>query len=458
MDHICAEANVQAAEATLAIARRFVGLTEAKAQAAAEAASEAAFRVNILHNDVVCSISGERALLQNYPINVFTNTNTNTTAGGVAGGIGVGVDQNVNVPFAVFHGAAIESGERSTAAGIAATIAMTAASDWKAADIANSHARAHLEACTLRYQKAHMIYLDACEEEEHLLPHVSAACRGTNVMKSHDEMMNPSHSHSHLGPPEEKLWDCVEQVHHSSSSTNGDLLTGPGMYYRDNPAITIVWPKQKQKQRSIIMQEGNDNDNDNTISNNDDDDAESSWREVERLSEEDPSNPVILWQIVKESSSRQEFIVMHRRKFLEQPLDGLTGMSAELYAKNMCIFPPSGTEPASPIHYRTDAKGWIDDVPGTYEYVAHDGFGEKSDRDYVDVKRIAKYPNAVLLWRNRAGVSWRLTPKAFPMLATGNDCPYFKDGYVSCPIVRDFHGDVLYLIGPFGEQYMRVSD
>eukprot|EP00814_Leptocylindrus_danicus_P022406 CAMPEP_0116022088 /NCGR_PEP_ID=MMETSP0321-20121206/10779_1 /TAXON_ID=163516 /ORGANISM="Leptocylindrus danicus var. danicus, Strain B650" /LENGTH=235 /DNA_ID=CAMNT_0003493093 /DNA_START=211 /DNA_END=918 /DNA_ORIENTATION=- len=199
------------------------------------------------------------------------------------------------------------------------------------------------------------------------------------------------------------------------------------------------------------------------------------WREVEQLSAEDPNNPVILWQIVQESSSssssssssrstssqqrgQAKFIVMHRRKFLEQPLDGLTGASAETYAKNACTFPQSGTEPASPIHYRTDVKGWIDDVPGTYEYVGHDGHGEKSKRCYVNVKQVGKHPNATLMWRNRAGISWKLTPKAFPMLATGHDCPYFKEGYISCPIVRDFHGDVLYLVGPFGEQYMRVGD
>ena len=232
----------------------------------------------------------------------------------------------------------------------------------------------------------------------------------------------------HLAPPPLRLgpstnWESIQ--------INGDILSGPGANYRKDPSITVIL---KKKIDTLV------------------------WEDVERLSDADPNNPIVLWQIVKDSSEEKEFLVMHRRKFLEEDLEILTGVSAEIFAKNVHLFQGSNTEPSSPVYFRTDIKGWTDDVPGKYECTYHDDGGYKSDWHHVVVQRDKEtFQTPVLRWTNRAGISWKLTPRSFPMLATGEDCPYFNKGYISCPIVRDLHGKVIYLVGPSGERYLRTD-
>mmetsp|Transcript_12609 Transcript_12609/g.18920 ORF Transcript_12609/g.18920 Transcript_12609/m.18920 type:complete len:481 (+) Transcript_12609:417-1859(+) len=395
MEKISAEASAVATEATLTAAKAFYRSAEANAHSIAESASAAAFVVDTLQTKI---FNTSEVALSEMKIDAFSNWAEEKA-------------------ISMFNKAAIKSGELSTAAGLSASIAAKAAEDMATAVEADTKALNHLRDCTRVYKEALAIYTDACDTETRAMTHAKFACQGTKIIKS----LHLSPPPLQLGPSEN--WESIQN--------NGDILSGPGANYRKDPSLTVIL---KKKVDTLV------------------------WEDVERLSDADPNNPIVMWQIVENTSEGKELLVMHRRKFLEEDLSDLNGVSAEIYAKNAHIFKGSNMEASSPIYFRTDIKGWTDDVTGTYECTYHDNGGGKSDWHHVVVQRDEEnLQKSVFKWTNRAGVSWKLTPHSFPMLATGEDCPYFNKGYISCPIVRDLHGKVVYLVGPSGEHYKRIN-
>ena len=89
-----------------------------------------------------------------------------------------------------------------------------------------------------------------------------------------------------------------------------------------------------------------------------------------------------------------------------------------------------------------------------------------NDQHYVAVtsggrRGVHAQPRALRLdsqlhWSNRAGESWRLTPRADGDFDVGEECPYYEGGYTVCKVVTEvYNGSTLVtsLLGPSGETY-----
>eukprot|EP00755_Sulcionema_specki_P002175 Sspe_Gene.118210::Locus_111052_Transcript_1_1_Confidence_1.000_Length_902::g.118210::m.118210 len=94
-----------------------------------------------------------------------------------------------------------------------------------------------------------------------------------------------------------------------------------------------------------------------------------------------------------------------------------------------------------------------EDLPqcvGRFECHMYDK-GGKNDWHYVTITETAPEE---YLWRNKAGVEWKLKGTADPnVLAVGRDCPYYKDGHTKAIIERHPNGAVLLIRGPWKEPY-----
>eukprot|EP00964_Phaeocystis_antarctica_P152768 scaffold120796_cov60-Phaeocystis_antarctica.AAC.2 len=94
------------------------------------------------------------------------------------------------------------------------------------------------------------------------------------------------------------------------------------------------------------------------------------------------------------------------------------------------------------------------DHPAVGTYVCCPDEDTMSDIDHHHV--IVKAEGSQLRWCNRAGVSWRLTPRADGDLDVDKECPYYEGGYTVCKVVNQvYNGSTLVtsLLGPSGETY-----
>ena len=94
------------------------------------------------------------------------------------------------------------------------------------------------------------------------------------------------------------------------------------------------------------------------------------------------------------------------------------------------------------------------DHPAVGTYVCCPDEDTMSDIDHHHVK--VKAEGSQLRWCNRAGVSWRLTPRADGDLDVDKECPYYEGGYTVCKFFTQvYNGSTLVtsLLGPSGETY-----
>merc|ERR1712232_1208897 len=84
-----------------------------------------------------------------------------------------------------------------------------------------------------------------------------------------------------------------------------------------------------------------------------------------------------------------------------------------------------------------------------------DGYdGRRNDWHFVN---IAPTESAFQYkWRNRANVAWTLTATTDEdVFAVGEDCPWYKHGYVKMGVARRGDGSVEYVLGPYDEHYLQ---
>jgi len=109
----------------------------------------------------------------------------------------------------------------------------------------------------------------------------------------------------------------------------GHISCGPGSYYLQDASISVM---------------------DRTITT-----EAAAWNEVRRLCSVEPSNPPVMWQLANPWSDGieagdEQFLVVHKRKFLDQNLDAETGKGAENFARAIEGYQPGKTW-GSHFHY-----------------------------------------------------------------------------------------------------------
>ena len=123
-----------------------------------------------------------------------------------------------------------------------------------------------------------------------------------------------------------KEWESLEY---------GDICYGPGSYYLHDRTIT-----EMHKDITTLA---------------------AAHRYVTRENEKDPQNGVIMWQLTNPQGKppAPQYLVFHRRKFLEQNLDANTGQPISSFAKSVSAF-GKGQKRGSPMFFREAPSGTVE--------------------------------------------------------------------------------------------------
>ena len=123
-----------------------------------------------------------------------------------------------------------------------------------------------------------------------------------------------------------KEWESLEY---------GDICCGPGSYYLHDRTIT-----EMHKDITTLA---------------------AAHRYVTRENEKDPQNGVIMWQLTNPQGKppAPQYLVFHRRKFLEQNLDANTGQPISSFAKSVSAF-GKGQKWGSPMFFREAPSGTLE--------------------------------------------------------------------------------------------------